>query len=544
MKSKTLIKQVCCAAVAIFILIAGLAGPGVCNTPSKVAVIPFAMNSPQDLSFLQNGLFSMLSSRLADPGKVDVLDRETVDKAVAQAQAAPETKGALNESKARILGGNLGVDYILFGSLTHFGESVSLDASMVDVTGAKPTLAFFEQSNKMGDVIPLVNTFAGDINKKVFNRSIDNELYVKPEAQDPPAPGGLQYADGRMGQGGFMDMQRAGKGFATHLKYDGVITAMAAGDVDNDGIVEVVACTDYAMEIYQMQGNVLVAEKKQEFSSVNRIISLDIADINKNGRPEIFVTSLSIHRDHLISFVLEYNGSAYTTLVDGESYYYRVIDGPDDTPVLLGQRTSAEAFKGRIYTMSPSGKRYKTDKRLRMPRSVNVLSLAKGPAANQELDEFVFINEHGRLSIASDTGTVNWEGNQKYGGTENYFLLPRSDADASFTERVYFHPRLKFYDVNKDGKKEIIAVANAELGGGAIGRYKRFTKGRIEFLSWNGIALSPVLQTRPVQGWVSDFAVADVDGDGVNELIAVVVGKAKLLIGASRTTNIISYDLE
>ena len=40
---------------------------------------------------------------------------------------------------------------------------------MVDVTGQKKTLAFFEQSNAMGDVIPLVNSFAGDINMKVFN---------------------------------------------------------------------------------------------------------------------------------------------------------------------------------------------------------------------------------------------------------------------------------------------------------------------------------------------------------------------------------------
>jgi len=119
------------------------------------------------------------------------------------------------------IGEQLGADYILFGSLTHFGESVSLDAAMVDVTGDKPALTFFEQSNSMGDVIPLVNTFAGDINRKVFNRSIANELYARQVPEGPAAPGGFQAA-GQMPerQGGFVNMQQpGGKGFAIHLKF-------------------------------------------------------------------------------------------------------------------------------------------------------------------------------------------------------------------------------------------------------------------------------------------------------------------------------------
>ena len=150
------------ALVAALILVAGT-GPGFCKESKTVAVFPFEMNSPQDLGFLRNGLFSMLSSRLSDAGKVDVLDRETVDKALAAARENPATKGALNEAKARIIGAGLGVDYVLFGSLTNFGESVSLDASMVDVAGKKQTISFFEQSNTMGDVTPLVTALGGDV---------------------------------------------------------------------------------------------------------------------------------------------------------------------------------------------------------------------------------------------------------------------------------------------------------------------------------------------------------------------------------------------
>jgi TolB-like protein len=531
--------------LSIFTLIT--ATPGLCSQPKKVAVIPFSIESPQDLGFLQNGLFNMLFSRLSDPGKVDVLDRETVEKALAKAREFGEIKGSLTESKARILGADMGVDYILFGSLTHFGESVSLDARMVDMTGEKPTLTFFKQSNQMGDVIPMVNTFSGDVNLKVFNRSIANELYAGPKSGSP-SQGVSPYADGRIEQnnGGFVNLQQTGqKGFQTYLKFKGQINAMAVGDLDKDGVIQVVTATDDQVLVHKFSGSRLLVEKKLEFSSTHRIISLDIADINQNGFPEIFVTSLDIHKQGLKSFVLEYNGSTYTTLTDDESYYFRVAEAQNKSKILLGQKFSVHPFKGKIYTMKAAGKGYVRDEKLRMPRSASVLSLAKGPVTAKDASEYVLINEHGRLILAMDNGKIDWEGNKKFGGTAHYFLLPRNDTDASYQERVYFNPRILFFDVGDDGAKEIFVVRNEELGGGAFGRYKRFTKGSLEILSWNGMALAPVAKTRSVQGWISDFAIADMDGDGRVELLVSVVAKSKFALGKKGlSSNIISYELE
>ncbi len=530
--------------IVSIIILAGIT-PAAGAAPKSVAILPFAMNSPQDLTFLQNGLFSMLSSRLSDPGKVDVLDRATVDAAMAQASA--DTALALTQDRARAIGEQLEADYVLFGSLTHFGESVSLDAAMVDVTEDKPALTFFEQSNNMGDVIPLVNTFAGDINQKVFNRSIANELYVQPTPEGPQAPGGFQTTgQGTAYQGGFVNLQQqGGKGFATHLSLEEVITAMAAGDLNKDGTIQVVAATDDTLMIHQMSGNQLVLEKQLEYSSTNRIVSLDIADINGNGFPEIFVTSLSIHRDSLQSFVVEYNGSDYVTLVDNQSYYYRVIQTPDTPPALLGQYTGNSPFDGRISIMQAEGFTYTRQKQLRFPRNTSVLSLAKGPVTSDTADEYVMTNRFGRLVVASDSGTIEWESTQKYGGTSHVWLMPSNDPDASYRERIYIHPRIRFYDVDEDDKPEILAVQNNEFGGGAMGRYKRFKNGSIQVLSWNGIALAPIFSTSDLQGWISDFAIADITGDGKEELIVSVVTQTKLAILAKdKASSIISYELK
>lgn len=542
MKFRRLAASVGCI---VFIFMLGIICPAAGAAPKTVAILPFAMNSPQDLTFLQNGLFSMLSSRLSDPGKVDVLDRATVDAAMARASA--DAAAALTRDRAMAIGQQLGADYVLFGSLTHFGESVSLDAAMVDITGDASALTFFEQSNNMGDVIPLVNTFAGDINQKVFNRSIANELYAQPAPEGPQAPGGFQTSgQGTAYQGGFVNMQQPGaRGFATHLKFEGVITAMAAGDLNKDGTIQVVAATDDTLMIHQLSGNQLVLEKQLEYSSTNRIVSLDIADINGNGFPEIFVTSLTIHRDGLQSFVVEYNGSDYVTLVDNQSYYYRVIQTPDAPPALLGQYTGNSPFDGRISIMQAEGSTYTRQKQLRFPRNTSVLSLAKGPVTGDTGDEYVMTNRFGRLVVTSDTGTIEWESSQKYGGTSHAWLMPKNDPDASYRERIYIHPRIQFYDMDEDDKPEILAVQNNEFGGGAMGRYKRFKSGSIQVLSWNGIALAPIFATSDLQGWISDFAIADINGDGKEELIVSVVTQTKLAILAKdKASSIISYELK
>ena len=520
--------------IAFFLL--GAISPAVHAAPKTVAVLPFTMNSPQDLTFLRNGLFSMLSSRLSDSGKVDVLDRATVDAALAGSQED------LTQDRARNIGERLGADYVLFGSLTHFGESVSLDAAMVDISGDQPALTFFEQSNSMGDVIPLVNTFAGDINQKVFNRSIANELYVQPAQEGPQAPGGFQSS----GQGGFVNLQQpgGGGGFATHLSIDEVITAMAVGDLNKDGTLQVVAATDNTLMIHHLAGGRLELEKQLEFSSNHRIVALDIADINGNGYPEIFVTSLTIHLDGLQSFVVEFNGSDYVTVADNLHYYYRVLDAPDGSRTLMGQRTGKDPFDGPVYIMQADGTGYTRQKQVRLPRNTSVLSLAKGPVTTETSDEYVMINRFGRLVVTDDGGSEEWESSEKYGGTAHVWLLPQNDPDGSYRERVYIHPRVRFFDMTDDEAPEILTIQNNEFGGGAIGRYKRFKDGSLQVLSWNGIALAPLFQTHALQGWISDFAIADIDADGKDELIVSVVTQTKLaILSKDKASSIISYEL-
>ena len=140
--------------------------------PKRVVIVPFKINAEKDLTFLEEGIADMLESRLSWDDKVTVISREETKRAL------ESVVGPLDETKAREIGAKLDADHVLFGSLTIFGNSMSIDAKLVDVSGNRPPLTFFSQSQGMDEVIPKINLFAADINEKVFGRVLQAKTTV------------------------------------------------------------------------------------------------------------------------------------------------------------------------------------------------------------------------------------------------------------------------------------------------------------------------------------------------------------------------------
>lgn len=98
-------------AVMIFAMHCMLPTVGSAQT-GRIAFLPFKANAPQDMSYLTNGIRDMLASRLASEVGLTVIDKTTVDKALASAGTPTQTEAFLKLGKA------LQADYIVAGSLT------------------------------------------------------------------------------------------------------------------------------------------------------------------------------------------------------------------------------------------------------------------------------------------------------------------------------------------------------------------------------------------------------------------------------------------
>ena len=101
-----------------------------------VAVLPFSINAPEALDHLKVGLQEMLSARLRDLG-IATVPPGTVN------QHPLSFAPALSTDEAATLGRALNAHFLVTGSLTQIGRTISLDLKALDVEAEKPPFSIF-----------------------------------------------------------------------------------------------------------------------------------------------------------------------------------------------------------------------------------------------------------------------------------------------------------------------------------------------------------------------------------------------------------------
>ena len=527
--------------------------------PLQVAIVPFKVNAEKDLSFLKDGIVDMLSSRLFWEGKINIINRQATEKASAT------VGGPLNETKAREMGTGLGADYVLFGSLTVFGNSVSIDAKMVDVSGKKQTLTFFNQSQGMDQVIPGINLFASDINEKVFARVMPSQkipvISQTPIAQTDVRAHPEKLVAGGMAEGELQEDQKIAPGsafiptqgargksvqFWKSQNFSFLINGIALGDIDNDGKIETVVILDNKILVYRMINNRLIKIKEIAKTQTDHYIGVDIGDINNNGTPEIFITSLNALRNSARSFVLEYDGENYKTITDNTSWYYRVIHLSGHKPFLFGQKHETDTddvFGPAIFELVWENSDYNPMQQILPKHRANVLGVSYGDILDTNDPVVVAYDSSDRIQIVDSKGEVRWKGAEHYGGSTLYFIPPTTDRGGGEI-RKYYPMRLQLTDLDTNGKYELMAAKNNEIAGNMLSQFRHYTDAHFELLSWDGLGLVSEWKTRKISGHVTDFAIADFDNDGQIELVATVNIREGGIGLIKPKSAIIAYDLK
>ena len=85
----------------------------------RVAVLPFAVHSSEDITYVRDGIWDMLISRLSASDAMRISTKQEVK----DAQGQPETE---EQTIADVygLGKRLNLDYAVWGSITKIGNSI------------------------------------------------------------------------------------------------------------------------------------------------------------------------------------------------------------------------------------------------------------------------------------------------------------------------------------------------------------------------------------------------------------------------------------
>jgi len=96
--------------------------------------------------------------------------------------------------------------------------------------------------------------------------------------------------------------------------------------------------------------------------------------------------------------------------------------------------------------------------------------------------------------------------------------------------KTYLNARIITYDTNKDGKRELIVVKNLTPSR-LLKNVKIFNASEFYNLEWDSMGLSENWRTRKMGGYVADYQIKDVDNDGQDEIVMVLVTSAGSLVG-------------
>ena len=537
-----------------------------------VAVLPFSVHSAENIDYVRQGIGDMLSSRISVSGKLEVIGKDSLSEALKIIVGREFTP-----ADVYAFGKKVNADFVIWGSISKIGSSLSIDGKMIDIAANKPALNITAQCPTMDEVIPKITDFAQRITTHILGTSpqtVSNQPVAAKEVivPLPLSPQTAREAEIISGMGGgrkgtftssvnpdFINAAQPlnRKTFWKSQQFANEFRGIDIGDVNGDGLNETVMIDPHNVFVYQKKGNEFKLIQQIPGKAYNNYVSLDVSDINGNGIKEIIVSSYASQQVN--SFILEFRNGQFQTIASSLPWFMRVIDNGSGIPLLLGQRRGISLpFETPIYEIVWKNGEYTEGPKMRIPQGLSVYGLTMDKLGSSGLERIVALNRDDYLCIFEQTdkplskvavfggsSEFIWKSEEQFGGSNVYIEPVRSGFDnKNMDDDVthYINQRILTYDTNRDGKKEIIVVKNLSSASRAFQRLKLFTAAEVYNLEWEGTGVVENWRTKKISGYVADYQLKDIDNDGENEVVLALV----LSVGGSIKDRsvIVTYSLK
>lgn len=288
----------------------------------------------------------------------------------------------------------------------------------------------------------------------------------------------------------------------------------AMGDVDGNGVAELVVSDGNNISIYNFR------EELQETWSIKgasgeRHISVDILDLNNNGRAEIFITSLSgdtvMKPDESVmgrkksgtlavrSFVLEFDpAEGYRKIKENMPYFLRV----SGRALLMQKFGTSRVFNSPVFEGEWRDGDYQAKKQLTLPPDVTIYGFAIADWQNTGLSQVMTFDDNGYLILYDGQGHAVWKSSRTYGKFNLSFEA--ESFSVSDPSKMWF-VRGRLIPVRTERGEEIIAVNRMPFVAMVPGLG---TKGaEVYSLWWDGNEMDEKVILSDVSGTVTDYWV-------------------------------------
>ena len=520
-----------------------------CAAPAAYAgqsavILPFSVKGPQSYSYLSKAVPATIQSRLNRPGAVNASLGKNVATSVADAQAARKAAGA---------------DNAVWGSVDVAGNNCTIEMHSVDKTG--------KVWNKRGQspVSALTGTVQGltaDLSQEVFgifagrtpgstaanpsrssasnsdiivNETGQQQVYLNPQ---------FRYQGAGANDGSRLRSQR--------LPF--TMVDMAVADFNGDGKNEIAVLDDNSVRIYSWPVNdKLKLLGETTISRSNNNFSMRAIDLNRDGAQELVIATFETDSNRPYGYFYSFRGNKFSEYAERTPYFVSVVRLPPTyAPTLVGQGwDSIKLFAPGVHTMVKTGNKFTLGARINLPSGATVFNCAGLPGGRESKnDQLVMLTDDERIKLFQGSGhTLIHTTMERFSGSatgmDHYKGMPGLGVDKTYQlpSKYYAPMRLITADIGHTGEYVLLVNKPISTASMLFDRYRYFPQGEVHALYWDGVGLGLKWKTRRIRGSVAEIDLADVNNNGVLDLVVGLNTSPDLGIG-SRQCMLVAYPLD
>ncbi|PIR00267.1 MAG: hypothetical protein COV66_07210 [Nitrospinae bacterium CG11_big_fil_rev_8_21_14_0_20_45_15] len=312
----------------------------------------------------------------------------------------------------------------------------------------------------------------------------------------------------------------------TKQEFKFTLVDLDVGDVTGDGKKELILINENRVMVYRLQedGKLKgIAQYKPRADNLE-FISVDVLDLNGNGKDEIFVTCRE-GDSRLASFVLEVNDRRFQPIWSDVNRYFRVMRSFGDAPVMMTQTPGyQDPFNGPIETVKFEGGKYQIGPALKIPEKYGVefilYGFAQGDFSNKKQDDTITLDKDFHLKVYSADGRIVYKSEEYYGQDPRVIALGiHEDATGLVREgeTVKYKGRIGLVLHNKE--RFIVLPKNHMMGGSLFDRLVIVNSNSLVIQSIERDGVERYFETRKQKGYQASYQI--VKGQGLGDVVYI-----------------------
>ena len=524
------------ALMACLMLLAGLQATAAQAAQKSFVLLPFTVNAPQSYSYLSKALPASLLGKLNRPGVAQ--GRVGTTKATSSAQA----RGALG-----------GADYAVWGEVSVVGNDCTISLHSVDKagkewskTGSGPVSSLNSTAQQLANALAAEvmglggasggrAASAGRRSDIIVNETGQNQAYLNPQ---------FRYQGAGASDGSRLRSQRIPE----------AMVDMAVADFNGDGQNEVAILTDHKLMMFKWgRDGKLNPLQEVTINRTNANFSMRAMDLNRDGAQDLVIATYDENDNRPYSYFYSFKGNRLKECSQRIPYFASVMKLPPNfAPVLVGQGwDSVNLFARGVFVLQKNGNSYAPGQRINLPEGANVFNCAWIPAGrDSKSDQLIMLTPDERIKVfQGNNNTLIHTTMERFSGSaagmDHYKSMPGLGVDKNYQlpSRYYAPMRLIVADIGNTGENCLIINKPISMASQFFDRYRFFPQGEIHALFWDGVGLALKWKTRRIRGSVAQADLADVNNDGVIDLVVGLNSSPSLGVGG-RQCIITAYPLD